>query len=372
MDILKLNKIILSGILATTSSYAKNVEYAISDMHTLTLKKGAVELVGTYIKLNDQLDVLNMRQKELAGSTTYNSVGNLSGYSLGARYGISDNLMISYTHTHQQLEYSANKLFNNRDDIYMRYNIVQNSFAYLNSGLSVDVGFVMNRLDDFYVRDIETINSLINKVLPNTNAELRYSDGVTAFPNEPLPRSQGYYTYFNNTTTKLTNDPYVTLKDTNDKSVYFRLLTGRYTDDYLIDFYVGYKRTKIKNLITTTQEIITLGTNQGYDLEKSLNRDEQTLFSGANYSTKAGSFIYEFNYEYEYFLRDSGLNYISSNHVFKADIAYLMTKNFMVFAGGKLMYRQFNGQIPYLYNKYTQTAYNHKYGYATFGAQYNF
>jgi hypothetical protein len=216
------------------------------------------------------------------------------------------------------------------------------------------------------------MNDLIKKVLPNKSAKIEYSDGTTVFDNDPFPSEEGYYAYFNGRRTPLTQDPFVALKDTSDESIFIKILTGFYANHSLSDFYIGYKKTKIKNLITTTDEIKKLAADEGYDLEKRLDRDEKMLFFGFNYSKESGSYIYEFNYEYEKFFRDEGLDYINYNHIVNASISYTITKNFLVNIGGKIMYRQFNGQIPYLYNKYTQTSYDHKYGYASVGLQYNF
>ena len=36
------------------------------------------------------------------------------------------------------------------------------------------------------------------------------------------------------------------------------------------------------------------------------------------------------------------------------------------------MFQQFNSSLPYLYNKYTQTQFDKKYGFAKFGLAYKF
>lgn len=356
----------------TSIAFAKDMRYAKNDMHTLTLKKGKLEVFGSLLKMNDQIDIFNIKEQELGNSSNYDAIGDLTGYSLGIRYGLTDQIMLSYTRTHQKIEYSSDSIFNNRDNIYLRYNFIQNPYAFFNSGISLDVGFERNKLDDFYITNIDTINSLISKLLPNENAEIRYSDGVTAFENEPGPKEEGYYVYFNNSASKLSSEPYVVLKNTKDESFFFRFLTGYYTSYSLFDFYAGLKKTKIKNLVTTTDEIKKLALDNGYDLEKKLDRYEDMFFLGFSYSLSHKKFIYEFNYEYEKFFRDEEINYIDYNHIVNASISYAVTNNLLINIGAKLMYRQLNGQIPYLYNKYTQTSYDHKYGYATFGFQYLF
>jgi len=58
--------------------------------------------------------------------------------------------------------------------------------------------------------------------------------------------------------------------------------------------------------------------------------------------------------------------------VINATLAKHIGENWMIYGGVKLMYRQFNGEIPYLYNTYTQSTFDHKYGYVRFGIGYRF
>jgi len=171
---------------------------------------------------------------------------------------------------------------------------------------------------------------------------------------------------------KLDEKPWVALKDTNDKSFYLRLLAGIYFNKSAMDFYIGLKRTTIKNTATVNQDLLDKAEQQGYDLLKVLDRDETMYMLGFNYTLESKDFIYEFEFEYDKFQRYRGLDYIDYNYIVDAGISYKMTKNFLLFSGARVMYRQLNGEIPYLYNKYSQTSYDHKYGYARFGMQYSF
>ena len=166
--------------------------------------------------------------------------------------------------------------------------------------------------------------------------------------------------------------PYIALKNTYDKSKYFRILTGYYTTNSILDFYIGIKQTTIYNTITANDELVKLAKDQGYDLKRSLNRDEQMYMLGFNYTIESKKFIYELNMEYDKFIRDRGLDYIDYNFITDATISYKLTNNILLFSGAKIMYRQLNGIVPYLYNQYTQTSYDHKYGWARFGVQYSF
>jgi len=354
-------------------AFAQNIDYKVSHMHTLTLKQGEVDFHASLLKIDDKIDIFNIKEQELGSSSRYDAVGDLLGFNIGARYGITDSLMVSYSRTCQQIDYSSNKIYNHRDDLFLRYNLFQSPHSFFNSGISVDVGFEQNRLDDFYLNDLTTINNLIKKILPNKQAEIIHSDGITTVGDDPFPLQEGYYALFDGTTTQLKEKkPYIALVDTYDRSLYFRVLSGFYGSSYMTDFYAGYKRTKINNLVTTTDELIGLAKDAGLNLVKNLDRYEDTLFLGFNHSLAYAKYLFEFNYEFEKFFRDEGLDYIDYNHIINASISYLLTDKLSINIGGKFMYRQLNGQIPYLYNQYTQTSYDHKYGYAKLGVVYSF
>jgi len=369
---LLLIKIFIIVVLSLSYGLSKNLNYAIHDAHTLTIPKNQLTISYDYMLMNDTVDVLDIKEKEFGNSTKYDAIGDLNGHNIKLRYGILDDLMIGVRFKKEDIQYSSNTITNTNIDTYMRYNIFNHKYATLNSGLSFDIGYVSNKLDDFYMRDITAINDMIDRVLPNENAQIKYSDGVTPFSGEPFPRAQGYYTYFNNVTTTISNAPYVSLQDTKDESLYLRLLTGFYNKNNITDFYIGIKYTSIDTLITTTQEIIDLAAAKNFDLEKYLNRDEQMISIGMNHTLESKNFIYEFGFEYDKFIRDKGLNYIDFNYIIDSDISYKLTKHTLLFIGAKIMYRQLNGEIPYLYNEYSQTSYDHKYGYAKAGLQVSF
>jgi hypothetical protein len=372
---LKLTKIILFTLFSIIPiSAGQNVNYAYHDIHTLTIPKGSLSTTLSIQLMNDTIDVLNIKESEFGNSNKYDAIGDLMGGEVKFKYGITDKLMVGLEASRQDIDYASNTITNNKQDLFFRYNIFQYPLAFLNSGISVDAGFVRNKLDDFYMRDINTINDMIKRRFPNKNAKLRYADGVNAWTGEPFPRAKGYYTIFNGAPDPqpLNNDPYMSLENTKDESLYYRFLTGFYTNSTIIDFYVGVKQTKIKTLINTTQEIKNRGLAKGYDLEKILDRDEIMYMVGFNQTIEKDKFIYELGIEYDRFARDAGLDYIDFNYIVDADISYKLNNKMILFMGGKIMYRQLNGQIPYLYNEYSDTSYDHKYGFARFGIQYNF
>lgn len=352
--------VLISLILANIS--AKNINYAKNELHTLTPKKGTLEFELNLLMMNDTIDLLKLKEKEFGNSSKFDSIGDLEGYDIAFKYAILDDFMISARYSIEEIEYSSSSLSNTKLDIYARYNLFDNKMATLNSGISIDFGYVTNKLKDFYIRDLDTIQQTIKTMFANLGGTISKINATTLmYADNNLPP----------TTTFITN-PYIVLKDTEDKSYYLRLLTGFYSKNSYTNFYTGIKTTSIKNTISTTQQVINLAATENITLPLILDRKEKTIFAGFNYTLDTNTFIYEFNYEYAYFIRDKGLDYMKDNHIINISVAYPIAKKLLLTTGAKIMYRQLNGQIPYLYNEYTQTSYDHKYGYASFGIIYNF
>ncbi len=369
-----MNRYLLTLLLTCVSLYAqKNLNYAVGDIHTLTVPKGQLSISLSSYLMNDTVDVLDIKESELGNSTSYDSIGDLDGYGLKIRYGIKDDLMLHLSVTNHNIQYSSNSLKNQNIDTFIRFNAIQEQYAIFNSGISLDVGYVENKLEDFYLSDLAQLNDLARNIFGDSSLPIEQIEDN----NDPILSLGDYYipnlnTVDPNDKVKLDEKPWVALKDTSDQSYYLRILTGMHFKQSTLDFYTGVKKTKIKNLITANNDLISKATLQGYTIEQLLNRDETMYMAGFNYSYEKNRYIYEFGFEYDKFKRDSGLDYIDFNYIFDASVTKYINKNISIFAAGKIMYRQFNGQIPYLYNEYSQTSYDHKYGYAQAGIQFNF
>lgn len=334
-----------------------HIDYAKNELHTLTPKKGNLSLELNILMMNDTIDLLNIKEQEFGSNTDFNNIGDLKGYDLAIRYSILDDLMVSARYSKQEIQYSSSWLENTHLDLYTRYNFIQNSSSLFNSGFSMDFGYVSNTLKDFYIRDTDTLNKAIAKYnIPGTITQNPVGTLYTPPGKAPI----------------ILQAPYMSIENTQDTSYYLRALIGFHDKNSYTNFYMGLKLTDITSSLSSTQQVINLAALEGAVLPKILDRDEKTIFTGFNYTLDKNPFIYEFNYQYERYIRDSGLDYINSNHIISASLSYPINKNLLLTASGEIMYRQLNGQIPYLYNKYTQTSYDHKYGYASTGLIFRF
>ncbi|MEA2050937.1 MAG: hypothetical protein U9O56_09440 [Campylobacterota bacterium] len=322
----RLNKVVLFSLFAICLN-GKNINYQSHYIHTLTTPKDDMTLSFAYLLLNDSVDILDIKESEFGQNDKYTSIGDLTGYDVRFTYGVSDNLMLSYNNSEQSIAYGNSNLTNNRNDIFLRYNFFNNSSDILNSGISIDLGYTKNKLFDKYFTNSNDIEELLKR-----------------------------YKYSN------IDVPWVGVVNTSDSSIYSRVLSGFCINNTIVDFFIGLKSTKIKNYVVSTS------TTNNMDL----SRDELIYSIGFNITQDFQAYFIELGYEYDRFSRDEGLDYIDFNHIVDLTLGYNIDKNFMIYTSGKAMYRQFNGQIPYLYNKYTQTTYDHKYGYATLGIKYSY
>lgn len=350
---------------------AETMHYAVHDIHTLPLEKNRLEIALAKLQMNDTLDILKLKESEFGNTASFASIGDLDGYTLTLRYGINDSLTLIANRTLQDISYSSETLTNTKDEIMLRYHLFDDALAVFNSGITFDIGYTKNYLKDFYFKNISEINNLISKPSILGKLKNKYPQITSAkfeyYENHPI-LNDGYYFLINNMPQSLKSAPFISLSETEDDSYYVRLLTGIHFDKTIYDMYFGYKKTSIDTLVSLNAE----GTLTSFSMQEDFSREESMFFLGFTISKQFEDILFEFGYEYEKIFRESALNDIDYNHILQIHMSYLLDKNILLYAGGKIMYRQFNGQIPYLYNSFTQTTFDHMYGYATFGLQYNF
>ena len=137
---------------------SQNLNYAVSDRHAFTLPKGKLQIESSYLKVNDTIDILNIRDSQ--GDTP---LGDMDGYDIALRYGLRDDDSIFISYNWWRLEYSGTLLKNKKIDIFNRYNIVTNRYGVLNS-LSIDVGYTKDSADTTLYSNLNS-NSYYSRIL---------------------------------------------------------------------------------------------------------------------------------------------------------------------------------------------------------------
>ena len=353
-------------ILVATVLFAKeSLNYLISDKHGYISKNKKTDILVEYLKLNDTLDIFNIKSQELGNLSSYDSIGDMDGYSINLRHGI-ENALFNLNLSEQNIKYGNGTLKNLSIGGYYRHLLFQSSFDILNA-VSFDIGFKTNRASDMSYSDPKFLEPLAKKVLDVKDAKIiksgnSYSVGVI--------KKDGITT---DAITGMSEEPTLYIKNMSDNSLFVRILSEKKLNSKAyLSLFLQYTKTKIKTFVTANDELNKEARDKGYDTQKNLDRDEDKLSVGTNISLEWQNLNWELTYTYSRIFRDSGLDYINYNHVVEASLSKQINKKWLIYLDSKLMYRQFNGEIPYLYNKYTQTTFDHRYGYVRFGIGYSF
>jgi hypothetical protein len=312
--------------------------------------------------VNDTIDIFNIKEQELGALSSISSIGDMDGIELELRYGITDDDSVFINYQRWNIEYGGSTLSNNKIEILNRYNLISNNYSFFNS-LSFDIGFINDFSENINVTEEAILNPLLRKIKPNTGFLLSNGDIIV---------DDTTFSIFDNSGTKLS--PYVAIENLDSKSYYGRLLLGKkLSSSTVLDFYTTVKYTALttKFSIKPDNNSVLNTIIDKYSIPN-FDRDEMVYNIGTSIMTQLGSFIFEFNYEYNHIVRGSDLSTAENNHIVEAAISYIVARNFIVYVGGKAMSSQFNTDIPYLYNEYTQTQYDKKYGFAEVGLVYSF
>lgn len=319
-----------------------------------------MQLKLEYQKVNDTLDILNIKEKEFSGNKNLSSLGDMNGYTIDFKYPIQDNLRFNIMYNKMNLDYLGETLVNNKIDLNIRYKLKQiNDYTFY-----IFAGYTQNKAEKIYITNISAINENIKRVLPNKDISISADGKSISYIN-----SQGV-----SSSTDLAIDPYVLIDDTYDKSYYIQSSVN-YKN---FNIYAGYKQIKISNYLDSS-----IAHEDNDDIQNELNsgnskasydntRDDAMLYIKFAYNFDYNKFHSNISYEYTKMLRINCLEETNTNNIIDLDLLYDINNDISFYVGGKLMSNQFNGEIPYFYTSYTKTTFDHKYGYAKTGLIFKF
>ncbi|MGB5793391.1 hypothetical protein [Poseidonibacter sp.] len=308
----------------TLSAFAQDIVYTKDNTHAFLPKNGTVNLILSAEAINDTLDVFKVKESEVStSSANYDSLGDMTGINLELSYAFLDNFYLHTNYNRKDIGYLDSNLINNKFDISLRYQV----FANENHAFAIDGGMDINIADDTTITDANTTTNFANKA------------GISVDSSAPL-----------------------SMKDSQDFGLYTQAIYTYKADDFLFDLFAGYKQITID----ASKYEYTTGTGNSA-VTTIASRDDGMLFAGLGLREKFGSFYTEVSYKYTKMLRIEGLKENLTNHIFDLNVTYPISDKVGIFLGGKIMTNQFNGEIPYLYNQYTQSSFDKKYGYASTG-----
>jgi len=341
-------------------SYSTQIDYGLSDSHGYLLKSGKLEFKLGYLRVNDQLDIFNLKDDELSNlsSDLRATIGNMSGLESSIRYGVNRKISLFLNYDYLAIDYFKDKLKDNRLDLFLRYNISTKTFATFNA-ISFDIGYRVSKADDIAVKDDFVLNYFLARLYPNSS--FHFEDGSVATSSTKL-------TLYDKRGNKIY--PAVEIRDLESLSPYIRLNTEIKISSYsLLNLYGSLSKNYISSEIGFYPENNDFLKDIYIDIP-SLDREELTLESGFNYIYNYEDMLFEFGYEYSRVYREEPLKREYGSHSIDMSIVALLTREISLYMGGEILFQQFNSRIPYMYNRYTESQFDKKYGFAKFGIIY--
>lgn len=347
-----MKKYVIFLSLFTFAFSAQNYPYFVNDKHGF-LPNNKLDLYFQSLQMNDTVDLLNLKEDELNGSSLNDSaIGDMNGYEAGLRYKIDDKSLFSIKYQNANVDYGFGSLDNQKIDMFYRRNFVSNLFA-------LDFGFTQNKAKDMKITDIEIINS---KFISKFNAKIVEENGILAVNEYKVINTEDI-----NEEVAIYGDPFLSINDMEDNSFYIRALRSFISDGFFsTDFFVAYYYTKIDSRLDSSF-FDEPGMEDIIDVKTNLARDEHKLNIGLNHSWFINKWFMDITYEFDFIKRDDFLSENNTNFKLSGSLGYKIYNNMIFYMGAKVMTNQFAGEIPYLYNKYTQSSFDKKYGWAKAG-----
>ena len=345
---------IIPFLITQTLLYSQN-----SNIHAFLPKPNTLHMSFSVEKVNDKIDIFNVKDSEIKKKS---SLGDMKGININLGYALNRKWYFNLNLNQKSLNYSAYTLVNRKIEFYSRYMLHRHN----NLALSIDFGYIGNRASDIEMSTLESINDVLEDITPNREIELEEINSEQVLFYRGEDRSIR--------TISLENRAFVSIKDTHDNSLYTRAILTLKKDKWLFDTYIGYKKSKVHNELDTS-----FANEKNPDLQKELedvilvqDRTDTMWFTGIGTSYDFNQFQVEANYQYNYINRIASLERVKKNHTLNLNINYNINKNIDCFVGGKVLFHQYNGEIPYLYTVYNQGSFARKHGFANVGISYKF
>jgi len=333
--------------------------------HTSVLPKGKSQVKLGYLRMNDAIDVFNIKQQEIGDlESKYGSIGDMTGFEIEGRYGLTKKDTLFLNLQQWSVAYSSAKLKNRHLEFFGRHLLHKSKYTTFNS-IAVDCGAIFDKADDLHVTNDNLINNMIQKIKPGSN--IKIENGSIVIDDLKL-------TFYNKDGNKIY--PHIATTNMSHNALFVRIATGkRFGSKALLSLYAGARRSKV----TSRVEAAPIGANSFLDsqLKKiepvDFDRYETMVSVGVAYGlVLARVWFGEINYEFDKFYRGDELTYMDTNHILRASLTRALNHKISLFAGGQIMLHQFNTDLPYLYNRYTKSRFDKKYGFINVGVVYSF
>ncbi len=339
---------LLSITISSLLSANNYMNYGVLTKQAFVKKSGTLSLKGDYIQVNDDVDIFNVKESEIGSLSKYGaSLGDMRGYEFEIGYGLSEKDSIFINYQNWNIDYGGADLINSKIEFFNRYNIVANRYAFFNS-FSFDIGLESDSANRVDIENSLLIDNMANKVLAEK--------GVTTLKE---------YDENGNEISISNRISGVAIDNMSSQDIYLRLLLAkRIFSKTVLNFYSSYHYIEVTSKVNIEPEnLIDTGTLPDLD------RSEQVFDIGLSWIAEFESFLFELEYEYAKIFRED-LDYRDYSHNFEMALSIPLSENFLIFTSGQVMFQQFNRELPYLYNRYTESQFDKKYGFLKLGLIY--
>lgn len=323
-----------------------------------TMKKGGLDLSGSFLLVNDTVDFLDIREEKTDESDLLAaSIGDYSGFRGIVNYGLTDRVMLHYSYQYGEMDTSLGS---------------SGTFTDLDSSDTLDtsshkLGFRFNMVAE-------------NSKLPAFSLEASY--GINDSDDSKI--------MFSGITSNSFIPPGnhdITLSDLSDDGFNVRLLASKTFSVFTPTVWIGYGefRSDSKMTLNINSDVMRGKFDQEFDItEKAFDAG---LGLGIQYFDRCPIFL---SYRYITVDRDidttGGLSSLlpsrytdtdkmdeeTENHIFSTKIVYWASPRLNLFLDGQVYTNHFLGVVPHYNNTLTNRFFENMYGYIGIGLGYTF
>ena len=326
----------------------------------VTLNKHQLEFSADYLVMNDTVDLLDIKESRMSSvSSTFSgdSIGDLKGGQLLVAYGLSDEWLLSGGYVYRDLDVTVSNFEIDSYELALtkRFNLDETDslYAFLVLGGRYDTS------TDFSTSNVAEIDYFAKKLGGNYSVSekpgrIEISDGNITL-SSPIVNRDG----------SLKQPLTLSMQDSTDYSVFIRGGVGKRWQQVNLSLFAEVGYSDIQGDFDQNLDLYGVDSDNNLvaTLDQGLDRDENYAKAGFDLYYETG-FGVAANLSYSYIVldRDEGLNDFDTNHVVEGDLILWLNRHLALDVGAAYYSRQFNGVVPLLYNKYTQSSFDHDYG----------
>jgi hypothetical protein len=331
--------------------------FLLRDYPTVLLApKGQLEISADYLVMDSAVDIFDFREEESKSvdpSLRTPSLGDLNGGRLLVNYGLFSSTTLHGEYVYRDVDLSFSDFQVHSLEFSLRQGILGHPSG-RGPRVTLDAGARLDFGEDIDFDSIDRINSIVRRIDPELSVSDIGSHLVFSHGDEQLFVS------------KAGRDPLgIAVEDMRDHTLFIRLTAGAPFGPLFPNLFAEVGRSEIDTRVTgNVDQYVPEGFGAAVDdLPLRLDRNENYWKVGGDLLV-ALPFDLQANlaYYYQRMDRDASLDFVDYNHVVQGNLTWFLNDRVAVDLGGTYYRRQFNGVIPFLYNEFTQTGFDHDYG----------